>query len=287
MDTDGTDPQRRGVLHDWDQADVTAPPIASDQTITDYLYQNSCDSGATWWGGDAQATTSPFTASAARFGAKYAIAAVINGTWDTPYSNPVTVDPLTAPTLVGASYDGSSGGILTVSPPPIAADQTITDYIYQISCDGGTSWSTVDALATTSPFTASGCYGAQYMIAAVINGTWYSPYSNPVTVDPLTAPTLAGASYDGSSGGILTVSPPAIAADQTITDYIYQISCDGGTSWSTVDALASTSPLYVSFCGAGATSTYKVIALVDGWETPISNDASFYVPPPPPPPSSG
>src|SRR5487761_2736417 len=220
----------------------TAPPIAADQTITDYIYQISCDGGTSWSTVDALATTSPFTASGC-YGAKYMIAAVINGTWYSPYSNPVTVDPLTAPTLTDAEYF-TNGIKLTFTAPPIAADQTITDYIYQISCDGGTSWSTVDALATTSPFTASGCYGAQYMIAAVINGTWYSPYSNPVTVDPLTAPTLAGASYDGSSGGILTVSPPAIAADQTITDYIYQIPCDGGTSWSTVDALASTSPLY-------------------------------------------
>src|SRR5487761_2660458 len=244
----------------------TAPPIAADQTITDYIYQISCDGGTSWSTVDALATTSPFTASGC-YGAKYMIAAVINGTWYSPYSNPVTVDPLTAPTLTDAEYF-TNGIKLTFTAPPIAADQTITDYIYQISCDGGTSWATVDAPATTSPFTASGCYGAQYMIAAVINGTWYSPYSNPVTVDPLTAPTLTDAEYF-TNGIKLTFTAPPIAADQTITDYIYQISCDGGTSWSTVDALATTSPFTASGCYG---AKYMIAAVINGtWYSPYSN----------------
>ena len=72
-----------------------------------------------------------------------------------------------------------------------AHSEEITDYVYHVLCDG--EGLTVDAHTTEDPLLAYGCEGSSYQVAAVINGTWETPYSPPVTVDPLAAPTLDGA----------------------------------------------------------------------------------------------
>ncbi len=269
----------------------SAPPIGPDETITDYYYYVSCDGGANFQGPeDAHETSSPFIATTACVGAQYKIAAYINGSWMTPPSNVVTVKPLNEPTLSDAEYN-TNGIKLTFSAPPIGPDETITDYYYYVSCDGGANFQgPEDAHETSSPFIATtACVGAQYKIAAYINGSWMTPPSNVVTVDPLTAATLDSATYEpnvGGGAGLLSVTPPALGPDETVTDYYYEISCDGGDYQSLDDAYASTSPLQVGWCGYSMTSSYRVYAYINGtWLTPVSNAASFVGPPPPPPPS--
>ena len=189
--------------------------------------------------------------------------------------------------LTAVDYYGTGEYQLTFTPPSIGGGATVTDYYYQGSCDGGTTYNYGgDAATASSPAVVSGaCPNETFEIEALVNGEWLTPLSNSVTAAALTPPTLDSAAFDGEEG-VLSVTPPAPADGETVTDYVWELSCDGGATYITGGDAGSASGVFdAGYCGAGATSTYTVIAIINGaWETPTSNTASFYVPPPPPPP---
>src|SRR4051812_3494947 len=180
-----------------------------------------------------------------------------------------------APTLTAASYTTNAGVRLSFMAPAVEPGQTITDYEYQLSFDGGTTLY-VDTLlgSATSPGVRSEERRegkGSYRIAAIIDG-WRSPWSNWLATNAWNAPTLTHASYTTNGGVKLSFTAPAVEPGQTINDYEYQLSFDGGTTRYAVANLGTaTSPGVASYCQQDQTCTYRIRAVVDGWQSPWSN----------------
>src|SRR3954454_4669905 len=247
-----------------------APAVDPGSTISDYEYQLSFDGGTTLYVDTLLGSaTSPGVAFYCQQDqtCSYRIAAIVDGT-SSPWSNWLAPNGWGAPTLTGASRTTNGGVNLSFTAPAVEPGQTITDYEYQLSFDGGTTLY-VDTLlgSATSPGVASYCQQDQtcsYRIAAIIDG-WRSPWSNWLATNAWNAPTLTHASYTTNGGVKLSFTPPAVEPGQTINDYEYQLSFDGGSTLYAVANLGTaTSPGVASYCQQDQTCTYRIRAVVDG-----------------------
>jgi hypothetical protein len=173
-----------------------------------------------------------------------------------------------SPTLTGVTY-ANGGAKLTFTPPPVPAGVTIRNYAYQVSCNGGTSWTVSSTTAgNTSPQIVGGnCPQGtigSYRIAARLDATT-GAWSAWRAVGPaITAPTITSATY-ANGGASLTFTPPPVPAGVTIRNYAYQVSCNGGTSWTVSSTTAgNTSPQIVGGnCPQGTIGSYRIAARLD------------------------
>jgi len=257
-------------------------PSVTPGPVNNYLYDVSCDGGLTTLvtGQYVGTTSSPaivFTTCGDGAVSSYRISAVYSGSTSAP-SAWKTVDQLSAPSLNDVQY--ASGGIaLHFTAPSVAADESVTNYVYDVTCDGGlTNLATAAFLATTHSPAIAGNFcpdgtPSRYRLAAIVDSSWTSPYTTWRTADPLTAPGLTAATLT-PTGAKLTIAAPTVGSDESITDYRYDLSCDGGsTTHMAAQYVGSTSnPATVTQrCSSPGTSSYRVAAVISSmWTTPYS-----------------
>ena len=145
-----------------------------------------------------------------------------------------------APSLSGTAQDGKA---LTVAKGTWTGVATITyTYQWQLSSDGGTTWSDIAAATGSSYTLPAGSAGD--VVRTLVTGTnadgssqAASAASAVIIADPpvnTVAPSLTGSAQDGQT---LTVTDGTWTGIGTITyTYQWQLSTDGGTTWSDIAA---------------------------------------------------
>ena len=151
------------------------------------------------------------------------------------------------PSLVLANDTGSSASDRLTADGTVSVSGLASGATWQFSLDGGSSWSAAQTAATTSSFVVpSGSYGlGQVQVRQSLGGISSAAFTTfeALTVDttaPL-APTLTLANDTGFS------SSDCLTADGTLTiagveaNAVWQVSTDGGTTWSADQSPATSS----------------------------------------------
>jgi alpha-tubulin suppressor-like RCC1 family protein/outer membrane protein OmpA-like peptidoglycan-associated protein len=238
-------------------------------------YDYSIDGGTSWLAVSPVTNTSPFSITGLTNGTSYPVAiraytsingSRVNGAASTALSGTPAPPPPT-PTIDGITVGDARLSIaLTI---PAHQSQPISNIEY--SLDGGSSWLTPSPAVTSGPLEVVG----------LINGTSYDVQlrtvnslgtSSPtlsrssVPAAPASAPTITQISHgDGVLDVFFTSATPNGAA---ITNY--EVSLDGGTSWSALSPAATTGPIQLSGLTNGA--TYRValrpLSVINGVPVP-------------------
>ena len=164
-----------------------------------------------------------------------------------------------APTGLSATVgDGST----TVSFTP-GGDyfSDITNYEYRL--DGTGSWTALSPADSTSPVTISGLTNATAVDIELraVNGIGSGAASSSLTVTPGSTPG-APRSVSVTSGdrqATINFAEPASNGGYTITNY--EISLNGGSSWTTRTPASTTSPITVTGLSNGATYQIQLRAV--------------------------
>ncbi len=225
-----------------------APLSDGGGAIKDYLVQYSLN-GSTWMkASDPVSASTTATVVGLIDGKSYifrviALNAIGSGP-PSPASNAVT--PRSVPgaprSLGGAPGDGSAS---LGWAEPSDGGASITDYLVELSSDGGTSWTPFDdGLSTTPAAKVTGLTnGLSYKFrVAAVNAAGTGPFSTPagVVVDPVAAApyNITGVSRSGS---VLVSWTAPVQAGATVVDYSVIFSSDGGSTWTPYSDSISTS----------------------------------------------
>jgi len=250
--------------------------IAAAGTNT-YNWQFSTDNGATWNNVSPVNTTTSLTLTG--------ITAAMN---NYQYRNQVTGGcPPTTISSSAATLTVTTGGISITTQPANAsacaggnASFSITatgpslTYNWQVSTDGGVTWTDVVPAANTATLNLTG-------VAAAMNNNQYH-----VVLNGPGACTAAGVS---SAAGILTINAPiaitsqpastsacigsnatfTVAVSGTNPTYNWQVSTDGGATWNNVSPAVTTPTLTVTNV-TGGMNNYQYQAQVSGTCTAVA-----------------
>ncbi len=246
-------PSLSGTAQDGKALTVNRGTWTGTATITyAYQWQQSSDGGSSW--SDIAGATSTSYTPPAGFAGKQVRANVTatNSAGSGQASSPVSAVILSgppvntvAPSLSGTAQDGKA---LTVNKGTWTGGATIAyTYQWQVSTDSGSTWNDIAGAATTSYTPPAGSAGKQVranVTATNADGTSQasSPASAVILAAPpvnTVAPSLSGTAQDGKA---LTVAKGTWTGVATITyAYQWQVSTDGGTTWSDIAGAASTS----------------------------------------------
>ena len=216
-----------------------------------YQWQVSGDGGASW-SDISGATSTTFTAPSGYAGNRIrVIVSATNGDGAgqavSPASAVIIGDPpvnTSAPVASGAAQDGSTlaaaKGAWTGMAPITYA------YQWQVSVDGGASWSDIAGATGTSFALPAGFAGKQ--VRVVVTAT--NPEGSTQAASPATAAILGSPpvntilpSFGGTPAGQVLTADIGLWSGPPIIAYTYrwQVSDDGGSSWSDVDGASGAS----------------------------------------------
>jgi hypothetical protein len=168
------------------------------------------------------------------------------------------------PTITDAEYAQSSVR-LRFTGPTVPGGTTITNYQYDLSCNGGTSISLAGQFlgTTASPALASNTCpdgtASSYRLSAVLSDATHTAPSAWKTVDPLSAPTLTDVQY-ATSGLRLHFTAPTVAADEAVTNYVSTWTSPY-SAWRAADSLVAPTLSGATITTVGATLTFSPPAL--------------------------
>lgn len=219
-------------------------------------YQYSTDGGATWQTRTVGSTSSPLVISALSTNGTTALAngttysvkiRAVNSAGTGSSSTAVNATPTTfpgAPTSV-TSTPGSSAIDLSWTAPTSNGGAAISDYVIEMSTNGGSSWTTVnDGTSTATTASVTGLTnGTQYIFrVSAVNSVGTGVASTWTTsVAPRTAPgTPSNLSLTPGSSSISATWTAPSSGGSTITDYVIEYSADG-SAWTTFNDGLSTS----------------------------------------------
>jgi predicted phage tail protein len=229
----------------------TAPTSNGGSTITDYVVEQSSDGGRSWTTfSDGTSATTAATVMGLTNGKGYVFrVSAVNAVGTGPASARTgTVTPRSvaaAPTAVVATPGNAQVG-LTWTAPASNGGATITDYVIQLSSDGGRSWTTFsDATSANRSATVTGLTnGRNYVFrVAAVNAVGTGPASartGTVTPRSVAAAPTAVVATRGDAQVTLAWTAPASSGGASITDYLVQYSSNNGTNWSTFNDGTST-----------------------------------------------
>ena len=144
----------------------------------------------------------------------------------------VTTQP--ASTTVNAGATATFSAAATASPAPTVK--------WQLSTDGGSNWSDIGGATSTTyttPLTTSTYSGNQYR--AVFPTTAGSTSSSAATLTVLSAPVITGNPTSQTVTSGATVTFTAAGTGTPAPTVQWQISTNGGTSWTNITGATSTS----------------------------------------------
>ena len=224
----------------------SAPTVIGSSALIDYLIRYSSDDGATWTTQDLHSTTTSTTLNLSDGSNDVFEVAAVNHSGQGGWS--VLANPPGAPTLTGIT----SGNELLSIPFTAGANGGSAITGYQYSLDGGTTWQSVNGVA--SPSVVSGLTnGTSYTVELrALNAAGTSGPSNSETGVPFTAPATPDASQfvttsqDGQIGitwtapndngspiteYTITLYDASFAGDQVTSCDVSDLTCfDGNTS---------------------------------------------------------
>ena len=272
--TNTVDPSLSGATQDGMKLTAARGTWTGAATITyAYQWQVSTDGGATW-SDIAGATGSSYTPPAGSAGDEVqVVVTATNGDGTAQATSPASAAILAnppantvAPSLSGTAQDGMK---LTAAKGTWTGAATITyAYQWQVSTDGGSTWSAI-AGATGSSYTPpAGSAGEQVQVVVTAtngDGTAQatSPASAAIVANPpanTVAPSLSGTAQDGKA---LTASKGTWTGMATITyAYRWQASTDGGVTWSTIAGATASS--YTPPAGSAGEQVRVVVTATNG-----------------------
>lgn len=267
-------------------------PSNGGSAITDYIVQWSSDGGSTWTTfADSISTATSATVTGLTNATSYVFrVAAVNAMGTGTYSGAST---LSTPFTFASAPDSvtATAGVVQVSlswNAPNVNGSAITSYTYQFSTNGGTTWSSgVNTGSTSTSATVTGLTANTTYVfrVAATNGAGLGSYSTASnSVVPYNVPA-APTSVTGMAGKLLgTVSWTAPSSNgSAITNYRYQISTDGGSTWTPASSTSSTATsLEVSNLNAGTSYVFRVaaenVAGVGAWSSATSSVVPYDVP---------
>ena len=267
-------------------------------TITyTYQWQQSSDGGATW-SNIAGATASSYTPPAGSAGKQVQVVVTATNPDGTaqatsPPSAVILADPpvnTVAPNLSGTAQDGAT---LTAADGTWSGIATITySYQWQLSSDGGATWSDITGATASSYTPPAGSAGKQVQVVVTAtnpDGTAQatSPPNAAILAAPpvnTVAPSLSGTAQEGKTLSAAKGSWTGVAAI-TYT-YQWQQSSDGGATWSTIAGATGSS--YTTSVGSAGKQVHVVVTATngDGTAQATSSASSVIVQSPPAAPAA-
>jgi hypothetical protein len=188
---------------------------------------------------------------------------------DVEFATTLTTKP-EAPTDLVISGVGSTSAQLKWTAPVDRGGLAITDFVIDISSDGGVSWTRVaDGVSSALSVGLAGLSGlTDYQVrVAAVNADGRSPFSSEATFTTIgevsSVPLNLDAMSIGTQSVTLTWDRPNVLNGLPITDYVIERSLDGGTSWLEVphDVPALSKTFVVSGLGKGRAYLFRVKAV--------------------------
>jgi titin len=253
----------------------TVPASNGGSAVTDYSIEYSTDASAWTSFSDGTSTLRAATVTDLTNGVAYyfrvsAINLVGTSTASAP-SSPVT--PLTVPTAPTITQITTGNAMLNVAFSA-AGDGGNPITTYQYSTDGGATWQTRTVGSTSSPLVISAL--STNGTTALANGTTYSVQlravnsagtgsaSSSTTATPTTVPgaPTSVSSAPGVSAIDLEWTAPASNGGTAVSDYLIEMSTNGGSTWTTVsDGVSSTPSASVTGLTNGTQYIFRVSAV--------------------------
>ena len=174
-----------------------------------------------------------------------------------------------APAATSLTATPGSGQVrLAYSTPIDTGGLPISDYVVEVSTDGGAGWRTVaDAVSASATTTITGLVnGTPYAFrVAAVNAIGRGPFTpaTPAAIPALPAglPTALRVTR-GNGTATLTWKPPTATGGSPIKDYALQLSSDAGRTWAPIDRPASSvTSATVTGLANGTTYVFRVAAV--------------------------
>jgi Leucine-rich repeat (LRR) protein len=268
----------------------TEAPDAAEGGILSYQWQLSTDGGSVW-SNISGATSYSFITPAVAFvsnGNQYRcqVFNTRNGVTATVSSNPATLSVAASPAIINQPQNITvlEGATATFGVTAEAADAGIggiLSYQWQLSTNGGSSWSNIGGATTNSHTTPAVMFANndhQYR-CQVINtreGVSATFFSNPAILSVVANPMITSQPQDTAilEGATATFSVTAEAADSGaggVLSYQWQLSTDSGSSWSNVDG--ATTHSYTTALVTFANNGYQYRCKVTNTKNAVSAEA--------------
>ncbi|MBX2889245.1 MAG: T9SS type A sorting domain-containing protein [Ferruginibacter sp.] len=236
-----------------------------------YQWQVSADGGATWSDitGETSNTLTITGATAAQNGYQYQV--IVTGCSGSATSNTalLSVDASTVISTQPQSAIVCDGSTASFS---VVASGAANTYQWQVSTDGGTTWTDI-----------TGATSANYNIAAV-NSTMNNNQYQVAITNPCGAPVIStSASLTITVAATITTQPADVtvcsgaAATFSVTvtgatPYQWQVSTDGGTTWTDIPGETSNTLSFASVTNTQNGTQYRVN--ISSCSSPVSSTAA-------------
>ena len=228
--------------------------------VLSYQWQLSTDGGSNWRDIEDSRENSYTTAAVAFTENGLQYRCIVANTKDnmtaTIFSNPAILSVVASPTITSQPHDTTvlEGATAIFSVTVEAADNgagNVLSYQWQLSTDGGSSWSDIDGAITNNYTTTAVAFANddhkyRCQVINVREGVYATVFSNPATLSVVVGPMIVGqpGNITVLEGATATFSVTAEAADSGaggVLSYQWQLSTDGGSSWSNVDGATAKS----------------------------------------------
>ncbi len=225
---------------------------------TGYQWQVSTDQGSTWTNipGATNATITIPSVTAAMNNTYYHV--LVSGCGSPIESNYATLNVMSIPSISQQPQDVSScvGGDALLSVGGVS----IESYQWQVSTDGGTTWSDiVGSISNTLQLNGVTAAMAGYQYHVVVTNHCSA---TTVTSSSATLTIVAGAAITGqpTNTEVCAGSNASFTVTATgATGYQWQVSTDGGTTWTDISGATSASLILTSVTGSMNNNQYRAV----------------------------
>lgn len=188
--------------------------------------------------------------------------------------------PVPLITITSQPQSVTSGGEATFSVSAVASDGSTLQYQWQVSTDSGATFSDVSGEVSSS-LALSGLTvsesGNQYRVLVSAAGAATVP-SNAATYTFTVVVSITQQPNDQlASGGAATFTAAAATNDGSSVSYQWQVSTNGGASYSNVPAATSASLALTGLTSSANGRRYRVVASAAGASSATSNAATLFV----------
>lgn len=221
----------------WRAGPVTVSAQASDTLsgVATVLSEQSTDGGLTWTAPAAGASVVVSASGTTLLRFQAADNAGNASQWVGPgYAGTVDIDG-TPPTLspTGGSTVWTQGPV-TINAGAADGQSGLDSVWYETSTDGGSTWSSV-VVGSSAVISADGITLVRFKASDEVTNTsgWSTVGSGSTAMIDLTPPTVSpsGGSLS-AAGGPVTIVPNAQDSESGVASTQYELSADGGTTWS-------------------------------------------------------
>ena len=171
---------------------------------------------------------------------------------------------------------GDSLVTLLWDPPKTIGGTPILDYNIQVSTDGGLNWTLVnDGVSPATTATVTGLVnGTVYVFrvqgrnavnesTGLDDGIWSAPSAPVKPLAPASAPANLIAN-GGNASATLAWTAPTFTGGAPLTDYLIEVSTDGGTTWRTFAHPPSTATgMTVTGLANGVSHVFRVSGITE------------------------